>query len=201
MTTTAGSNKSGLDWWNKHKNKTEFANSTSIEDLESRFKANVKAFKRALEDGGATVAISATRRSRKRAYVFHYAWAIAKLGKKASTVPSEPGVDIEWEHGDEAKSKEAAQKIVTAAGLAYQASLSSRHISGKAIDWTITWTGDLEIAKKDGTKVKITSTPRHGGKGSTHNGNTELHAVGKTYGVIKANFSRIDGPHWSTDGK
>ena len=194
-------NKSGLDWWNKHKNKTEFANSKSVDDLEAAFKANVKSFKKALEGAGASIVISSTKRSKKRAYIFHYAWAIAKKGKKASTVPAEPGVDIDWDHGDETKSKDAAQKIVTAAGLAYQASLTSRHISGKAIDWTITWSGDLEIAKKDGTKVKIKSDPKHGGKGKSHNGNTDLHAVGKTYGVIKANFSNIDGPHWSTDGK
>lgn len=31
--------------------------------------------------------------------------------------------------------------------------------------------------------------------------NLELHAVGKTYGVIKFLGGDKDKPHWSTDGK
>jgi hypothetical protein len=73
-------------------------------------------------------------------------------------------------------------------------SLTSRHVEGKAIDMQITWSGTLEIKKKDGKSVKITSAPRD----ST---NADLIAVGKTYGVIHFHDVQKDKVHWSTDGK
>ena len=56
----------------------------------------------------------------------------------------------------------------------------------------VTWTGTLNVKNKDGTVAKITSTPRTGA------GNTDLHAVGATYGVVKLVG---DGPHWSANGR
>ena len=56
---------------------------------------------------------------------------------------------------------------------------------------TITWAGTLKIADAAGKIVTITSTPRTGAD------NAELHAVGKSYGVIKL---VADHPHWSDDG-
>ncbi|MFL0811622.1 MAG: hypothetical protein K6L76_14480 [Agarilytica sp.] len=198
---TKKNNLSGKTWWKTNQGKTEFANSTSISDLEANFKNNVTAFKKAIEDAGASIAVSTTKRSEKRAYVLHWAWKVSKGLVKANAVPAKVGVDIEWDHGSEAASKLGAKEIITEANVAYQPSLTSRHIQGKAIDWTITWKSDLKIKKKDGTTVAISSQPRHGGKGSAHNGNADFHAVGKTYGVTKASFTKIDGPHWSTDGK
>ena len=59
-------------------------NSTSVEDLVEPFKSNAKAFIKALRDAGAIVSVSTTRRSDKRAYLFHWCWKIG-LGKaKAS---------------------------------------------------------------------------------------------------------------------
>jgi len=197
----AKKNLSGLNWWNAHKDKPEYLNSTSIDKLDPNFQANVKAFKKALEDAGASIKISTTRRSENRAYVMHWAWRIAKGLVAADKVPSITGVDITWDHGNAAASKKGAQEIVFAAKIAYQPSLTSNHIAGKAIDWTITWTGNLKIKNKPGKEVVITSLPKHGGMGTTSNGNTDLHAVGKTYGVMKAKFTKIDGPHWSIDGK
>jgi len=85
--------------------------------------------------------------------------------------------------------------------VAYQPSLTSNHITGKAIDWAITWTDTPTFKNKKGEDVEITSEPKHGGKGITHNGNKNFHALGKTYGVIKASFTKTDGPHRSADGK
>jgi hypothetical protein len=194
-------NLSGKTWWATNQGKAPYSNSTSIDKLDPIFKLNVTAFKKAITDSGAKIVISTTRRSENRAYILHWSWKIAKGLDTADKVPAKIGVDITWDHGDKAASKKAAQEIVTAANIAYQPSLTSNHIKGKAIDWTITWTGNLKIKNKQGKEIEITSMPKHGGSGTTHNGNTDFHAIGKTYGIIKAKFIKIDGPHWSIDGK
>jgi len=56
---------------------------------------------------------------------------------------------------------------------------------------TITWTGDLNITDANGQQVNITSTPKNGAD------NTDLHALGQTYGVTKLVGDR---PHWSDTG-
>lgn len=65
MSTNSG--KFWVTWANKNA-----LNSTSLDRLETTFKNNVKDFKAALEAGGATIKVSATRRSDKRAYLFHW---------------------------------------------------------------------------------------------------------------------------------
>ncbi len=194
-------NLSGKAWWTANQAKPTYANSMSIDKLDAAFKLKINAFKKAITDAGAKIVLSTTRRSENRAYLLHWSWKIAKGLVTADKVPAKIGVDITWDHGDNAASKTAAQEMVTAANIRYQPSLTSNHIKGKAIDWTITWSGNLKIKNKQGKEVEITSLPRHGGSGSTHNGNTDFHAVGKTFGVIKAKFTKIDGPHWSEDGK
>jgi len=49
----------------------------------------------------------------------------------------------------------------------------------------------VTIKKKDGTVVKIKTTPRDGAD------NALMHEVGASYGVIKLVG---DAPHWSVDG-
>jgi hypothetical protein len=186
-------------WWDANENKDPLnKKSSDVADLASPFKENVEAFKKALEDSGASISIDTTLRPKERAHVLHYAWQVAKSAIKASDVPAMDGVDIIWDHGDDEKSKAGANEIITAANVASKPSLTSRHIEGKAIDWTIEWTtSELKIKNKDGVEVIIKSTPHNGGDP----GNTELHAVGKGYGVIKGlNFNPKDPPHWSSDG-
>ncbi len=180
---------SGAAWWRA--NEAKYPNSRRVEDLDPDFRKGVEAFLAALKDAGATVEVASTRRSADRAYLMHYAWAIAHGEVKAAAVPARDGVPIRWDHGDEAKSKKAAEEMAKLFGMVHQASLKSRHISGKAIDMTIRWTGTLAIKDRDGKVVKIASSPRSGD-------NKELHAVGATYGVVKL---ASDPPHWSTDGK
>ena len=69
-------------------------------------------------------------------------------------------------------------------------SLSSNHISGKAIDMDIAWAGKIKLKKKDGTEVEVEYN-------SDVNANTTLHDVGASYGVKKL---KSDAPHWSYDG-
>jgi hypothetical protein len=107
------------------------------------------------------------------------------------------GVDIEWNHGDLAKSKAGALEMVNGFGLAVPPrsinppSLTSNHISGKAVDMTIKWTGTIKVKKKDGSEVSVTYSPNV-------NTNAVLHSIGESYGVKKL---KTDAPHWSYNGR
>lgn len=176
---------------------SRFPGSSSTADLTPNFGRNVERFIAALREAGATVAINATYRPPERAYLMHYAYRIAREGLDPETVPAMVGVEICWVHRDAdgkpdvAASKAAAQQMVTGYRIAHRPHLQSRHIERRAIDMTIIWSGDLIVAKGNGERVPIKSSPRDGA------GNTDLHAIGATYGVIKL---VSDAPHWSDDG-
>jgi hypothetical protein len=167
-----------------------------VDDLADPFKANVKAFIKALTDAGAPPDVGETKRSDKRAYLFHWCWLIGLGKKKASEASAMDGVDIEWDHGDEAKSKAGAKEMIDGFGLAVPPSstnapaLNSNHIAGNAIDMVIAWKGTIKIKKKDGTEESVDFM-------DDVNKNTKLHAVGESYGVYKLT---TDAPHWSADG-
>jgi len=171
-------------------------NSSRIEDLVEPFRSDATAFIAALGLAGAKVDVTATKRSARRAYLFHWSWMIA-LGKcKASEATSMPGVDILWDHGNDSASQQAAQEMVAGFGLAVPPrsinppALTSNHITGLAIDMDITWTGTINVKGKDAKDVAITFIP-------DVNANTRLHAVGASYGIRKL---ATDAPHWSHDG-
>ena len=189
------SKKSGKYWvtWANSNAK----NSNSVSDLESSFRSKVKAFIKALKDAGATVKISTTKRSAKRAYLFHWSWKISQGKCKLSDVKTKSGVDIEWDHGDDKSSKAGALEMVNGFGLAVPPrsnnppSLASNHIAGKAIDMTIKWSGTIKVKKKNKTEVAVTYKPNV-------NTNTVLHTIGDSYGVKKL---KTDAPHWSYNGR
>ena len=182
---------------------SEFPTSVSLDDLAAPFATKATAFIAALRAAGATVSISATLRPANRAFLMHWAWQIVNNNADPQTVPEREGIDIEWAHQDDAgaysrvKSVAGAKAMVNAYGmqnLKTSPSLTSRHIEGNAIDTTISWAGTLTINNASGTAVIINTEPRT-------EMNLELHAVGKTYGVIKFLRGDRDKPHWSTDGK
>ena len=172
-------------------------NSDQIDDLEAGFRKKVEAFIQALEDAGATVAIRATLRSDKRAYLFHWCWMIGLRKAKPSEATAKPGVPIGWNHGSLQESVDGAKEMIHGFGLAVPPpsmvppSLTSNHIAGKAIDMDITWAGTLEVKKKDGTVIEVPYM-------SDPNANVKLHQVGASYGVKKLTN---DKPHWSYDGR
>jgi len=180
-----------VTWANAHAK-----NSSNLEDLKSPFKDNVKSFKQALETAGAKVNVKATKRSDKRAYLFHWAWKIGLGKSKASEATKMIGVDIQWDHGDEAASKKSAREMIDGFGLAIPPAstnapaLASKHISGSALDMDIIWTGTMKVKKKDGSEVSVIFM-------SDVNKSFALHQVGASYGVIKL---KTDAPHWSGDG-
>src|SRR5262245_25718788 len=126
---------SGAKWW--HANQAKYPNSRKVEDLADGFRENVQAFLDALKAAGANVTISSTRRSKERAYLMHWSWKLLRGEVVAKDIPAQAGVTIKWDHGDETKSRKAAQEMVDLFQIAYQPSLTSRHIEGKAIDMTI----------------------------------------------------------------
>ena len=190
------SNKKSGSYWVTWAN-AHAQNSKSVDDLEVTFKGKVKAFIKALQDAGATVKVNATERNAKRAYLFHWSWEIAQGKVKASAVPALKGVDIDWDHGNDKDNIKGAKEMVSGFGLAVPPvskvapSLTSNHISGKAIDMTISWKGKIKIAKKDGTKVEVTYM-------TNVNLNSTLQKVGESYGVRKLTS---DAPHWSYNGR
>jgi hypothetical protein len=178
---------SGGAWWRA--NQARYANSAAIDDLAQPFRDKARAFVAALRAAGASVRISATRRNATRAWLMHHCYRIAKGQEHPAAVPPVADCDIVWDHGDPAAARKAAQEMVDLFGIAYLPSLNSRHIEGKAIDMTIGWTGTLAVRDGAGTLQQI-GAPRDGG-------NTALHKVGRSHGVIKL---VSDPPHWSSDG-
>ncbi|MBO9621355.1 MAG: peptidoglycan-binding protein [Sphingomonas sp.] len=179
---------SGADWW--HANQARFPNSASLADLVQPFRGRATAFVEALRAAGASVTISATRRNPARAALMHYSWQVAKGVVAPADVPAIAGAPIRWDHGDTASSRRAAQQMVDLFGIAYEPSLTSRHIEGRAVDMTIAWTGTVRVEDRSGHKVAI-GTPRSGADNRT------LHGIGAGYGVFKL---LSDPPHWSDDG-
>ena len=103
----APSGLSGAAWWQA--NQANYPNSAAIGDLVQPFRDKVDAFVKALRDAGAKVAVSATLRNRTRAHLMHYSWRVAKGSTAPGDVPAVPGLRIQWDHGDPAKSRKGAK--------------------------------------------------------------------------------------------
>lgn len=175
---------------------SEFPTSTELSDLDGTFAGRVQKFIAALEKAGANVEITATKRPAERAFLMHWAWMIAKKGYDPRKVPTMKGIHINWWHGDQAKSKDAAQDMCDKYELnklKVPPALNSHHIAGKAIDMKISWGGDLLIKNAKGIEVLIKTTPRN-------HTNAALIAVGKTYQVFHFKEVEKDKVHWSVDG-
>ncbi|HYL77371.1 MAG TPA: hypothetical protein VEU96_24370 [Bryobacteraceae bacterium] len=176
---------------------SKFPSSKSTDDLVEPFRTSAKRFIAALQAAQASVVVDDTYRPVERAYLMRFAWEIARNNFSPANVKAQAGVDIQWVHLDPlgqpdlAASKAAAEQMVQGYAIAFEPVLATRHTERLAVDMTITWQGDLTIAAGDGSLTTITSLPRTGA------GNTDLHAVGATYGVIKL---VKDHPHWSSDG-
>jgi hypothetical protein len=180
---------SGGAWWDA--NQARFPNSSAIADLAPSFRPRLAAFVRALKDAGASVDITAGNRHAIRAYLMHYCWNVARGKVRPSAVPPKAGCDIQWDHGNDARSRAAAKEMERRFGLVFEPSLTSNHIGGEAVDMTIRWTGTLRIADPGG-RIHALAAPRNGGD------NVGLHAVGRSYGVKKL---VSDPPHWSLTGR
>lgn len=169
---------SGRQWVSR------FPTGTSISDLAPVFRRKVEAFLAAIAAANGRVRISATYRPRERAYLMHYAAAIANGSITAASVPAFAGVDIEWDHGSTEKTRAAAREMASAYGIVFPPALVSRHTERNAVDMTISNVKNKKIKTASGTEVLIQR-------------DSDLHAVGASYGVKKL---LSDPPHWSDDG-
>jgi hypothetical protein len=186
------SNLSGRAWWNA--NQARWPDSEDLDDLDSDWGDDVKKFINILREADARVTIISTRRPRNRAYLMHYSWMIANGRIEPADVPLRARVDIQWDHGDDRISRNAAQEMVDCFGLAhYAAGRRSNHVRGMAIDMYITWRGDLFLGPlPNGGFRGIIGGPRNGVQ------NRELHEIGALFGVRK---KLNDRPHWSHNGR
>lgn len=179
---------SGSAWW--HANQAKFPNSNRLADLASPFREKATRFVEALRAAGAQVSVTSTLRNPIRAYLMHFSGKVAGGAVAPGAVPAKPGCQINWDHGNLARSKAAAQEMYRLFNIKFPASLTSLHIQGNAIDMTIGWTGTLSITDANG-QVHAIGAPRSGET------NHALHAVGASYGVHKL---LSDAPHWSSTG-
>lgn len=169
-----------------------YPTSHRIQDLAPGFQACVLPFHAALVEAGANISIGATLRPKERGFLMHSAWRIVRENASPKAIPAFPGVDIDWTHGGNlAAARKAALSMVIGFDLAFKPSLGSRHYDGRAIDWTISWIGTLNIRNRAGTLLSLKQAPRDGQ-------NRDLWAVGAGYGVHKL---PSDPPHWSDDGR
>ena len=141
---------SGKEWVKEYKEKEGQSEESLLNDLESNFKNNVVTFINVLRNSGASVVVTSTRRSKKRATLMHYAWRIGVskdiTPQQAQIETQKENIPINWIHTDssgkysEKISRAKALEMKNAYGMRDKASLTSNHILGKAIDMTITWT-------------------------------------------------------------
>ena len=168
-----------------------FPGSCSIDDLDPDWRGRVHAFVSAMERAGARIVVHATLRPPERAYLMHWCWMITNLAQAPAAVPAMAGVAIDWSHGGDLRTaKQAAEAMVETFELQYPPALDSRHVTGRAVDMTISWEGRLSVRDFDGNPHYILTEPRDGT-------NPELAKVGASFGVIKL---ASDVPHWSADG-
>ena len=186
----ATKNLSGVAWFSA--NERKYSSSKKLSDLDSGFQKKANTFIKALKTAGAKVDILTTRRSKTRAQIMRMAWDVATGRVDPAKAGTISGVNIDWDHGDKKASIKAAKDLVSKKcfNIGYRPSLTSLHIDGKAIDMRISWSGELKIKDAKGKDVAIKSKPANGT-------NKQLHAVGKSYRVIKLVG---DPKHWSVNG-
>ena len=187
--------------------------STKVEDLSDDFKPKVQAFLKVLDANSITYDISATLRPKGRSYLFHYCLEIASGREKdPKNVPKETGVDINWDHGDAAKSKAAAQEMADAFGLVGVAAHPSNHNKGEAIDMKMDFSKNTKDKKNvlayqlAGKEVKreiqiddeATIGKSASGKTIANIEDRELSKAGADFGLKRQIDSDI--VHWSLTG-
>lgn len=182
---------SGAQWAQR------FKGSKDTKDLACTFRKAVDAFVEAMAEAGIQVRISSTCRPLKRSYLMHWCWQIKYKYVQLEDVPPMAGVDINWGHPTPAASLEAAKQMVQAFGmnaLNTAPALRSLHNEGQAIDMSISWTGTVSVKDANGKLVEVKTLPRSGM-------NSQLKAIGASYGVKKFVGGAKDKPHWSINGR
>jgi hypothetical protein len=203
---------SGAQW--KATADAKWADSDSLDTLNAPFKASMDKFLEMLTANNITTGEYTTKRPEERAYLLHFAVDVKNGATAPKDVPKKDGVDIIWDHGDDAKSKKAAEEMADAFKIVGPAALISNHIAGNAIDMKFDFTKMVKdkdanytiTYKKDGKDVsrplKIDDEAVLGvaAKGRTISSiaDRELSKAGEDFGVKR--HIDTDIVHWSTTG-
>lgn len=135
-----------------------YPTSRSLGDLVEPFRSGARGFVAELERRGCRVRITATRRSRERAHLMYWAWAIDRDGVAPEAVPADPAIPIAW-------TREGAREMVEAYELVHRPSRTSRHIDGRAFDGRVEgWPGtdeDLDALGADHGVHRLAGDPVH----------------------------------------
>lgn len=191
---------SGAQWC------ARFPTSALVSDLDDSFRPKVEGFLRAVQTGGGSASLQATRRPTQRAYLMHWAWGLVhgfpanmcpkglppNTPIKPGAIPKRADVEIDWTHAGNLKAaKDAARAMIAGYHMAYPAALEGRHIDGKAIDMSIAFRKAAKIVGGDGIEYAIEA-------GATGVSDSVI-ALGNSFGLFKLP-NKKDPPHWSIDG-
>lgn len=187
--------------------------SSSVDTLSDGFKPKVQSFIKALDENKIGTEITATLRPKELAYLFHFCLEVASGRVKPSEVERLATVDINWDHGDDAKSMAAAKEMADAWGLVGIAAYPSNHSGGNAIDMKMDFSkntnkdgkndlvyklGDKEVKREIKIADEATTGVSARGKSISDITDRELSKAGQDFGVIRAIKSDI--VHWSSTG-
>jgi hypothetical protein len=181
-----------------------------INELESGFAGDLQRFLDMLTANGISYEFTSGLRPPERAYLFHWCVKIWKGDVLPKDVPAMAGVDIIWDHGNDADSIEAAKQLARKFKLVGVAALHSNHSAGTAMDMVFDFTGNPknEITyaldgKAVTRKIKVDDEALKGqdntGRVISGIAKRELTKAGADFGVKRAVDNDI--VHWSRTGR
>jgi len=181
-----------------------------IAELESSFGSDLRAFLDMLAANNITCVLESAYRPPERSYLFHYCVKVWKRKIAPKEVPPMAGVDIAWDHGNDAASRAGAEALANAFGLVGVAAHPSNHNSGQAVDMKLDFSGNptntLTYTKNGRTITRTIKTDDEARVGAKAKGKSianiekrELSKAGADFGVKRAVDSDI--VHWSRTGR
>ncbi|HET9458320.1 MAG TPA: hypothetical protein VFO78_13320 [Candidatus Limnocylindrales bacterium] len=181
-----------------------------IAELESSFGSDLTAFLDMLAANNITYVLESAYRPPERSYLFHYCVKVWKRKIAPKDVPPMAGVDIVWDHGNDAASRAGAEALANAFGLVGVAAHPSNHNAGTAVDMKLDFSGNatntLTYTKNGKTitrRIKTDDEARVGvkakGKSIANIEKRELSKAGADFGVKRKVDSDI--VHWSRTGR
>jgi hypothetical protein len=181
-----------------------------LAELESGFGADLQKFIDMLAANNIIAKPESALRPPQRSYLFKYCLDV-KFGRIApKDVPAFDDVDIIWDHGNDAASRQAAAALARMFGLGTVAAHPSNHNAGTAVDMSMDFTGNTanelkyELDGKPVTRKIIVSDEaitgdRNSKKTISGIAKRELSKAGADFKVKRAIDNDI--VHWSRTGR
>jgi len=181
-----------------------------MSELEPGFAADLQKFIDMLAANGITHQLTAAFRPKERSYLFKYCLDVQNGRIAPGDVPAMNGVEIAWDHGNDAASRRAAKELAEQFGLVGIAAHPSNHNSGTAADMKLDFSGNAgniisyTLGSRTITRtIKADDEARVGvkakGKRISAIGSRELSKAGADFRIKRA--LDIDIVHWSRSGR